>query len=145
MRRNKFSPTFFLRLALILFVPVALFSYISLMGTMGLSYAVTDDGLQVQHHGFGTLMPAEDRIISPSEITEVRVLEQLPRLRKEVGRNGLRTWVGDFSSDDLGMVKAYILNIRRPIVLVKTSTETILISPEDTETFVQQLRTIAGK
>ncbi len=144
MQQRKLPPAVVIAMVLVITVPAGIFVYSSLMGDMGLTYALTDEGLRIQHEG-ASLMSPEDRLISYSEITKIQVLDQLPKLHKEWGKNGVKTWVGDFSSDELGTVKAYILNIKWPIVLLKTEDDTILLSPEDTDAFVQQLRAATGE
>lgn len=141
--RQKKLPTWLVLAAIL--IPAGIVAYSALLGDMGLTYALTDEGVHIQHKGASVLIPAEDRLIRYSEILEVRLLDQLPKLRKEFGKNGLRTWVGDFSSEELGDVKAYILNVKWPIVMIKTGSETILLSPQNAVAFVEQIRTATGK
>lgn len=128
-------------LAILILIPSGLIFYRAMFGDMGLAWELTEEGLQIQHRGSRPLIPAEEKLIPYSTITEIQLLPQPVKIKKEYGLDGARTRIGDFRSDELGQVKAYISDIGRSIVLIRATGEAkpILLSPEDAEQFVKQM------
>ncbi len=141
MKERNPAPLIGAILAILILIPSALIFYHAMFGDMGLVWELTAEGLQIQHRGSRPLLPAEEKLIPYSSITEIQLLSQPVRIKKEYGLDGARTRIGDFRSDELGQVKAYISDIGRPIVLIRSTGEPkpILLSPEDAEQFIAQM------
>lgn len=126
-------------LILLMLIPMGWFTYVAMAGDMDLTYAVTDAGVQINHGG-ALVIPRENITILFSEISEVQLLEQIPKMRKSFGKDSFRTWVGDFSSEEYGPVKAFVLNIKWPAVVIRTETSTFVLTPKNAADFVQQVQ-----
>lgn len=133
-------PRWLKTLLVLMLIPIGWGAYVALAGDMDLTYAVTDEGVQIKHGGALVILPPEDRIIPFSEIIEVQFLERIPKMRKSFGKDGFRTWVGDFNSEAYGPVKAYILNIKWPAVLIKTERQIYIITPQTAADFTKQVQ-----
>lgn len=127
-------------LIILMLIPIGWFTYVALAGDMELTYAVTDEGIQIQHGGALVVIPPENRTIPFSEIIEVQLLDRIPKMHKSFGKDGFRTWVGDFKSDAYGPVKAYILNTSWPAVVVRTESNIFVLTPRNAADFVQQVQ-----
>ncbi len=127
-------------LIMAMLVPIGWCTYVALAGDMDLTYAVTDEGVQIKHGGALVIIPPENKTITFSEITEVQLLEKIPRMRKSFGKDGFGAWVGDFNSEQYGPVKAYILNTKWSAVLIKTEKSTYVITPENAADFADQVQ-----
>lgn len=136
---NQEYPRWMRILIMLMLVPIGWFTYVAMAGDMDLTYALTDEGVQIKHGGALVVIPPENRIIPFSEINEVQLLERIPKMRKSFGKDGFRTWVGDFSSEEYGSVKAYVLNTKWPAVVIRTETSTFVLTPKNAADFVQQL------
>ncbi len=133
-------PRWLKTLILLMLIPIGWFTYVAVAGDMDLEYSVTTEGVQITHGGALVIIPPENRLIPFSEIDEVQLLERIPKMRKILGKDGFRTWVGDFSSEEYGRVKAYILNTKWKAIVIKTKSSIYIITPADAVNFVQQVQ-----
>lgn len=134
--------------AIILFmlIPIGILTYVAIAGDMDLTYEITDAGVQIKHGGAMIIIPGENRTIPFEEIEEIELRERIPKMRKIFGKDGIRTWIGDFRSDEYGRVKAYVLNTRWPAVIIKTANQIFVLTPENAAAFVQQVQArLTGK
>lgn len=133
-------PRWLKTLILLMLIAIGWFTYVAMAGDMDLAYALTTEGVQITHGGALVIIPPENRLIPFSEIDEVQLLERIPKMRKVFGKDGFRTWVGDFSSKEYGRVKAYILNTKWPAVVIKTKNSIYILTPANAAEFVQQVQ-----
>lgn len=147
MKERSPAPLIGTVLAAMILITSAFIFYHAMFGDMGLAWSLTEQGLQIQHRGSRPLLPPEEKLISYSSVTELRVLPQPVKIKKEYGLDGVRARIGDFRSDELGQVKAFISDIGQPIVLIRATGEPkpILLSPEDAEQFIAQMHVQMGK
>jgi hypothetical protein len=118
---------------------VGWFVFEALVGDMDLAYTVTADGVQITHKSL-VIIPAENRLVPFSDITEIELLDSIPKMRKVFGKDGLRTWVGDYNAEGYGKVKAYVLNTKWPAVVIKTEATIYIITPTNAAEFVRQVQ-----
>ncbi|NLY53401.1 MAG: hypothetical protein GX060_02070 [Firmicutes bacterium] len=91
-------------LVVAMLLPIGWLTYTILTTDMGLTYTLLDEGVQIEHKGF-LIMLAEKKLIPYDDITDIQVLERVPKMRKLYGLDGLRTWIGDFTSPEYGQTE----------------------------------------
>ena len=127
-------------LVVAMLLPIGWLTYTILTTDMGLTYTLLDEGVQIEQKGF-LIMLAEKKLIPYDDITDIQVLERVPKMRKLYGLDGLRTWIGDFTSPEYGRVKVYISNRNWAAIIIKTKNQTYVITPEHAAQFARQMQT----
>lgn len=117
-------------------VAIAVIPVIILAGAaafMVLSYEIRDDALLIKRPGWTTRIP-----LSGLHAVEINP-QAMTRSIRVFGNGGLFAFNGLFWSKNLGWFRAYVTDLNRSVVL-KLTDRVIVISPDQPEIFVTELR-----
>lgn len=132
------------KLAIALVVLVALggvgFSIYMMTSDLNLQVELTATGIHIQHSG-AILIPAVNREIAFAEITGYQLFDRLPAIKKVNGMDNTKLRIGQFTSNSLGDVTAFVNNLDGQAILLQVGSEQIIITPNDYQAFVTALQT----
>lgn len=73
------------------------------------------------------------------DIYEIKVLDKVPGMTKITGLDIFNIRQGVYSLEGIGKVMLYANDINRKMILIRTSTMTYGLTPEDTQQFVKSI------
>lgn len=141
LKKNRFQ----MIVVILILLPALWITYNALSSDLGLAVELSDAGISISHKGSKPLMGAESFTLTYEQVDEWEVLSEFPSMRKVWGFNSRKARVGDFKNDDLGQVKAYVLDVSRPQVVLRTAERTYIVTPDNVDSFVAQLAAATGR
>lgn len=125
----------------LVFIPVGIvLPWLLLAGPRSLRYEIGPEGITVHHLG---------RKLYPwDRITDVRVVDEMPRVWRVFGTSLPGYYAGSFRGGSLGTFQLNATRNTAPVVLVETDKQKLIVSPDDIDRFMEtvaQFHPVNGK
>jgi len=117
-------------------IGLAIFGIMTLIN-MNYTYTLSDNAVTITR-GKGIVIPF-------AEIEDVQYFERLPALSNRVGESIGNKKSGTFTVDGVGRGKVYATDATKPAIILFTKDTFYAITPDDAESFFQQVSVRIGK
>jgi uncharacterized membrane protein len=107
------------------------FVSIAVLGIFLMNFDFGHTNFYAKGHELHFEAPMYSDTVAPSEIEEVKWLNDCPSMNKSNGYNGGKMNVGTFRVDGFGTCRVYYNLKIRPVIVVKTAEKTIIYNSED--------------